>query len=467
MRTPPPFSEKESNFHLMKILSWIFIVVQLCDSLRFNSFKMSNIEVYSSIGCKYCRIAKMKLKSLCVPFDDVNIHVEDSAFVSSVSLERAKLARSSTVPQIYIGEEHIGGCTELIATIETGDLFDKLRSLSIPFDKEGPKGENSIFDGESGIGGDPVLAPEQGAALNTVTFETAMASDEHTAMDAMALGRELQMRSLELIDKFAIGGGSRIDYASMRRSDALREYIQLASVLATVPMESLVTLPDAQKISFFANLYNAFIVHATCILGACEDSPDARSAFFSGTSGAKYCIAGELFSPDELEHGLLRSNRRHPYSTPPDQKTYFRTGDRRTPLAVSDGAFDPRIHFILNCGASSCPPIRVLGQTVEEVDNALMLASWAYLRDQMTVRDGVLCLPKLAFWYAADFGEDAPMQVKTLLGMLSTEDRQEVFQRLGIDGVDGVRMTVVEAPTSSVEGVQLMYNTYSWKSNAA
>ena len=59
------------------------------------------------------------------------------------------------------------------------------------------------------------------------------------------------------------------------------------------------------------------------------------------------------------------------------------------------------------------------------------------------------------------------MQVETLLGMLSTEDRQEVFQRLGIDGVEGVRMTVVEAPTSSVEGVQLMYNTYSWKSNAA
>jgi len=202
-----------------------------------------------------------------------------------------------------------------------------------------------------GIGGEPVTPPQDGLPLNTVNFPTATpsaggggtggdAGGAHADTDAgtdgaIALGRELQTRSLLLLDKFAIGGGSRIDYACMRRSDALRDYIVLAASLQHMPLIAFGAMTDAQKLSFFANLYNAFIVHATCVLGVCEDSPAARTAFFSGASGARYNIAGLSFSPDELEHGILRANTRHPYSTPDGQTTYLVAGDAREGLSIS------------------------------------------------------------------------------------------------------------------------------------
>jgi hypothetical protein len=49
-------------------------------------------------------------------------------------------------------------------------------------------------------------------------------------------------------------------------------------------------LEDRHKIALFSNIYNAMIIHATCVLGSPADSPAARAEFFSGRSGATYII---------------------------------------------------------------------------------------------------------------------------------------------------------------------------------
>ena len=49
-------------------------------------------------------------------------------------------------------------------------------------------------------------------------------------------------------------------------------------------------LEDRHKIALFSNIYNAMIIHATCVLGSPADSPAARKEFFSGRSGATYII---------------------------------------------------------------------------------------------------------------------------------------------------------------------------------
>ena len=67
-----------------------------------------------------------------------------------------------------------------------------------------------------------------------------------------------------------------------------------------------------------------------------------------------YNVGGLLFTLDEIEHGVLRCNRGHPK----DQKPLFSDEEPRISLAL--GSLDPRIHFALNCGATSCPPIRFL-----------------------------------------------------------------------------------------------------------
>ena len=58
-----------------------------------------------------------------------------------------------------------------------------------------------------------------------------------------------------------------------------------------------------------------------------------------------YKIDEFLFSLDDIEHGVLRSNRLHPTK----KMQFFSPDDPRIKFCVKK--FDPRIHFALNCGA--------------------------------------------------------------------------------------------------------------------
>ena len=78
----------------------------------------SDVVVYSTGWCPYCERAKALLGRKGVAFRDVKVD-EDPA-------ERdAMLARSGgrrTVPQIFIGDMHVGGCDELMALDRRGGL---------------------------------------------------------------------------------------------------------------------------------------------------------------------------------------------------------------------------------------------------------------------------------------------------------------------------------------------------------
>ena len=59
------------------------------------------------------------------------------------------------------------------------------------------------------------------------------------------------------------------------------------------------------------------------------------------------------FSLSDLEHGLLRGNKR-----PPGRLSkLWGKDDPRFPLAKALTPMDPRIHFALVCGARGCPPV--------------------------------------------------------------------------------------------------------------
>jgi thiol-disulfide isomerase/thioredoxin len=73
------------------------------------------------------------------------------------------------------------------------------------------------------------------------------------------------------------------------------------------------------------------------------------------------------------------------------------------------GAGDPRVHFALNCGAASCPPIREYAG--EPLDAQLDLATRAYLAVPGNIRwepgTSTLYLSALFRWYRGDFGDPA------------------------------------------------------------
>ena len=75
------------------------------------------ITVYLSEWCPYCRRAKGLLESKALVFDEIN--VDDEA-----KFREEMIARSNrrTVPQIFIGDKHVGGCDDLFELDRSGEL---------------------------------------------------------------------------------------------------------------------------------------------------------------------------------------------------------------------------------------------------------------------------------------------------------------------------------------------------------
>ncbi len=83
---------------------------------------MPRVEIYSTMFCPYCARAKSLLDSKGVKYENIDI-IEDS----SKRDEMVKRARGRTsVPQIFIDGEHIGGCDDLYALDRAGKLDSKL-----------------------------------------------------------------------------------------------------------------------------------------------------------------------------------------------------------------------------------------------------------------------------------------------------------------------------------------------------
>jgi glutaredoxin 3 len=79
---------------------------------------MSPVVIYTRNYCFYCDAAKDLLRRKNVGFDEIN--VGGNPGLRSEMIQRAK--GRTTVPQIFIGENHIGGCDDLYALEAAGRL---------------------------------------------------------------------------------------------------------------------------------------------------------------------------------------------------------------------------------------------------------------------------------------------------------------------------------------------------------
>ena len=79
---------------------------------------MPEVEIYTWSHCPYCARAKSLLTALKVPFTEYDITGDDAA--REAMAERTGGPRS--VPQIFIGGAHIGGCDDLHALDREGRL---------------------------------------------------------------------------------------------------------------------------------------------------------------------------------------------------------------------------------------------------------------------------------------------------------------------------------------------------------
>ncbi|WP_322893220.1 MULTISPECIES: glutaredoxin 3 [unclassified Yoonia] len=79
---------------------------------------MQNVEIYTKPTCGFCHMAKRLLTSKGVSFAEVNITAQPDKRAEMI--QRAK--GGSTVPQIFIGGTHIGGCDDLMTLDRQGKL---------------------------------------------------------------------------------------------------------------------------------------------------------------------------------------------------------------------------------------------------------------------------------------------------------------------------------------------------------
>lgn len=79
---------------------------------------MQPVTIYTTAWCPYCSAAKTLLRDKGVTFTEID--VEKTAGARAIMVQRA--GGRTSVPQIFIGDKHVGGCDDLYALDRAGGL---------------------------------------------------------------------------------------------------------------------------------------------------------------------------------------------------------------------------------------------------------------------------------------------------------------------------------------------------------
>ncbi len=150
---------------------------------------------------------------------------------------------------------------------------------------------------------------------------------------------------------------------------------------------------ENKKKAFWLNIYNAYIQY---FLKQNAQLYQKRGAFFRKK---RIIIAGRKLSLDDVEHGIIRRSKVK-MTLGYTQKWFPGRFEKRFRLDT----LDFRIHFALNCGAKSCPPIAFYNW--KQMNDQLELATKNYLKGECTYNEteNKVIVPKLFSWFRGDFG---------------------------------------------------------------
>lgn len=187
------------------------------------------------------------------------------------------------------------------------------------------------------------------------------------------------------------GAADDVDYSLLAKSEEFRQYTLSAAELQGVQLQALT---HDEKIAFFGNVYNALCLHCYIVQSA-PTNIIRRWVFFRTLA---YRIAGLDMSLDDIEHGILRGNKRAPMIKIVQQ---LRPSDPKCQYVLSKR--DGRIHFVISAGTRSDPPIRILDS--ESVQEQLHEGTVEFLSRsvKIDVAARTVTLPRIFMWYADDF----------------------------------------------------------------
>ena len=91
---------------------------------------MPKVTIYTTPFCPYCHSAKALLKRKNVDFSEIDVSFDPQERQRMVTKAQGR----RTVPQIFIGETHVGGCDDLLELDARGGL-DKLLQTGVTNDE--------------------------------------------------------------------------------------------------------------------------------------------------------------------------------------------------------------------------------------------------------------------------------------------------------------------------------------------
>jgi hypothetical protein len=229
---------------------------------------------------------------------------------------------------------------------------------------------------------------------------------------------ELRVRLQEILRAAHHEEDGSVDYAALRLSASYADYRMCAAQLKGSNPDSL---SRNERLAFWINLYNTLVLDGVITLGI-RTSVTEQWAGIKFFRQAAYKVGGLRVSCDDIEHGILRGNRGHPF-LPGAQ---FRQADPRLKWAVNPP--DPRIHFALNCASRSCPPIRVYA--AETLETQLDLATRHFIDSETSIlpEASAFILSRIFKWFQADFGGREGV-MEFLLAHLARDERREWLEQ--------------------------------------
>eukprot|EP00554_Chaetoceros_debilis_P007967 CAMPEP_0194079318 /NCGR_PEP_ID=MMETSP0149-20130528/5542_1 /TAXON_ID=122233 /ORGANISM="Chaetoceros debilis, Strain MM31A-1" /LENGTH=518 /DNA_ID=CAMNT_0038760777 /DNA_START=97 /DNA_END=1653 /DNA_ORIENTATION=- len=262
--------------------------------------------------------------------------------------------------------------------------------------------------------------------------------DDRVDPDCMAIVARLD-KSMKDIEDRALDSTSS-GAVNLKCAESDDDYMKFQEEVCELQSVDMSKMDVNTRTAFIINIYNLMIKYAQIKHGVPTNNLQ-RAKFFSNI---RVNIGGEDYSFQELENGILRANATPPYSL----TKIFAQSDYRIRHVLEK--VDCRIHFALNCGARSCPPVKKFSSA--DLEEELRIVALAFCEQDDNVKldeeRNEILLNTIFKWYKPDF--------------LSSDSE---FPSTIVQFLRGERKLILKRMISGGKKIKLKYNSYDWSSN--
>lgn len=217
------------------------------------------------------------------------------------------------------------------------------------------------------------------------------------------------------------------NFPALERSKHWKEVLLVSNALKKFDLNQLSSYEE--QLSFWLNTFNLLMIQGIT-KSSLQQPLIENTKFFSETA---YQIGEDVFSLDDIEHGILRANGIKFGAI----GRYFKTGDPRILWVLHK--LDPRIHFCLYSACKSSPHINAF--TPDKVMEQLTQQTKTEIAEKIKVTSNKLAAPKILKWYKNDFG---------------TKDQSLKF--IADHSDDIVKLAI----QSKLQDIDIKYNDFDW-----